>query len=293
MKWASKFKLFAMGLAVATATQSISANPVIRMGGPDSGLNPNGLMPAWQGGGSIEPFQAVLANPYAAGMNDEATCGYQVAQLNALKALSLGGFGGIGEVTACELDALGGVSLGLSDNAGDTIVAEAKAAEDMIAALTGLPLAGFEGFAASNTLAGAPDIDALVAAILGNDGVDTDEAIEELAATDGMLDSSINLLGSSGGGGGAFYGGANVHLGGPNTNNNTGHNSHVNGGGNTTNGGGIVTPSVVVPTIISTDGSAISGATTVPLPSGAWAGLGLLGTLGAAYGIRTKRAVIA
>jgi hypothetical protein len=292
MKWASKFKLFAMGLAVATATQSISANPVLRMGGPDSGLNPNGLMPAWQGGGSIEPFQAVLANPYAAGMNDEATCGYQVAQLNALKALSLGGFGGVGEMTACELDALGGVSLALSDNAGDTMLVEAKAAEDMIAALIGLPLVGIEGFATSNTLAGAPDIDALVASILGNDGVDADEAIAELAATDGMLESSINLMGN-GGGGGAFYGGANAHLGGPNTNNNTGHSSHVHGGGTISNGGGTASPSVVVPTIISTDGSAISGATTVPLPSGAWAGLGLLGTLGAAYGIRTKRAVIA
>lgn len=229
MKLVTKFKLFAMGLTVASATGSVSAMPILKTAGPDEA----GFLAAWQIGENIEPLQAVLSCPNTVAIN---------------------------------------------------------VSQDPIADLIALPMLGLDGSDpfTSTDAASKTDLNALVASILGNDGVDNEEALAELAdATDA---DSIYFLGTHGSGGGAAYGGAHAGLGGGMPIITTSHAKH-----NSTHGGGTVTPSFVVPTIISNDGDATSGGggSTVPLPNGALAGIALLGTLGGAYKLRTKREVIA
>ena len=233
MKLAAKFKLFALGLAVTTATSSVSAMPILRNSGSEMSL-----------------------------------------------------------MTICELNVLNGVDASLCDTlkTENVLLLQAKAAQDMIADLVGLPMLGIDGIDATDMVAQNTDLNALVASILGNDGVDSDEALSELA--DAVDADTMYLLGTHGSGGGATYGGAHANLRGGAPIGNTGHASHKSIHG----GGGFVSPSVVVPTIISNDGTAISGNTTgstVPLPSGALAGLVLLGTLGGVYKLRSSREVVA
>src|SRR5437763_17193028 len=102
MKWASKVSLAVMGLGLAVASRPVSANPVLRLGGPEAGLNPDTLIMARND--TAASFLAVLADPANAGMNDPATVASQLARINSLKALSLSGLGAVSEIAACNLD---------------------------------------------------------------------------------------------------------------------------------------------------------------------------------------------
>src|SRR5690242_4954556 len=101
MKWLSTVSLLVAGLVLAMVSQRVAASPAIRMGGPDVALTPIENLP------SVEALLAVLTDSSA----PDISLAYQVGRLNALKAMSLSGLGGIGEMTACQIDAVDGIAL--------------------------------------------------------------------------------------------------------------------------------------------------------------------------------------
>src|SRR5690349_24335084 len=132
MKWVSNLSLMVAGtMLAAIASRPAAAYPVLRMGGPEA------VLTALARECDIDAFLALLANP-SAGADDPAL------RLSALKAMSLGGLGGIGELTASQADALNAVALALIDqiNSHDAMLLQGESAEDMITALLGVPITG-------------------------------------------------------------------------------------------------------------------------------------------------------
>ena len=240
MKLASKFSVFAMGFAIATASHSASAMPVLRM---------SETLAAFNAEGSESPVIAGL---------DSTLLGCRFNQINTIQAVESDG-----QVA---------------------MLAESEAAELMLESLVGLPVNGVEGVAAAN-------IDTLVAELLG-DEANFSDALAELAdaeVADGITSDTTNL--TSSGGGGAFYGGAKNFMGGKAIIAG-GHASHFS---KPAYQGTIVTPHVVPAPAPQFDGTVISGDTgaAAPLPSGALAGMILLGALGTAHKARSLRKVLA
>jgi hypothetical protein len=283
MKWVSKLSLMAAGVAMATVPAW--ANPVVRMGGPEHGINPSSVQLAGQTGG-IEPLVSVLANPTDAGMDDGATVAYQVGRLNSLKAWGLSGLGGIADVTACELDVIAALSLAIDGaiNCNDQMLLEGKVAQDLIASMLGLPMLGVDNLAAIDELAASGDADSVLAAMLSGqlDIADALAQLEAIASADGT-----NVLGLSSGGGGAWYGGTNWwNNNNSNTNNNNGGGDHHNygGGGGSGGSGGTTSPHNVIHHASASDAAPESGNNnpSVPLPVGGWSAMIVLAALAAA-----------
>ena len=287
MKWVSKVSLFVMGAMLATASRPVSANPVARMGGPESAINPDALMMAREGGSGVGPFLAILANPAAAGMDDPATFAYQSGRLNSLKALGLSGLGGIGQITACDLDVVNALTLALDEaiDATGSMLLEGQAAQDMIAALLGVPMLGLDSLAAVDELASSGDVNSTLAALLQGENAlgDALAALGNTEVAEGITGDTTNMLGSSGSGGGAWYGGANW-FGGANMGL-VSNNKHYGG----TAGGGTASHSSKA----KHHAAHAAAAAAVPLPSGAWAGILMLAVVIAAHKARIIRPLAA
>jgi hypothetical protein len=275
MKWASKVKVIAAGLLLAVASRTASANPVVRMGGPDAGINPDNLLMASQQTNGIAPFVSVLADPASAGMDDPATVAFQVSRLNSLKAWGLPGLGGVAELTACELDVMQGLSLALDGavQSHEAMLLQAKAAQDMIAALLGVPLLGVDSLEAIDEVAASGDADSLLAALLSGE-LSLSDAIAQLQSTDpndpnAVTGDTTNLL--SAGGGGAWYGGS-YWFGGADMGMVTNNNKHY--GSNAASGAsGTATHHAKHHALRA---AAPADAAAVPLPPALWAGALLL-----------------
>jgi hypothetical protein len=286
MKWVSKISLMAAGVAMATVPAW--ANPVVRMGGPDHGINPSSVQLATDG---VAPLVTVLANPTDAGMDDGATVAYQVGRLNSLKAWGLSGLGGIAEITACELDVVQALSLAIDGaiNCNDQMLLEGKVAQDMIASMLGLPMLGVDNLAAIDELAASGDAESVLAAMLTGQ-LNIADALAQLEALANADLDGTNVLGlSSGGGGGAWYGGTNWwnnNYGNNTGNNNNGGGNHNNGGGGGGGGGsgGTTSPHNVIHHASASDAAPESGNNnpSVPLPMGGFSAMIVLVALAAA-----------
>ncbi len=295
MKWASRVTLFTMGAVLAAAgARPVAASPVVRWRAPHTGVtSPDGTASVSESACGIEAFLAILANPAGAGI-DEATASYQMTNLNALKALSLGGLGGVGEITAAEMDVLGGVKLALGDllDTQDAMLVEAQAAQDLISALLGVPLVGIDALAAIDTLADSVDLQSLLAALLSSDlPIDVTIGQAELAAaTESQDDGTVSFASDLGGGGGAWYGGHIANFGnGPGNGNGGTAKSY---GGSAGGGGGGSGGTSAKPHHAHHHALRADAAVAVPLPAGAWAGLVLMTILAAGLKLRGVRVAI-
>ena len=284
MKWVTKLSLMAAGVAMATVPAW--ANPVVRMGGPDHGINPNSVQLNSEG---VAPLVTVLGNPTDAGMDDRATVAYQVGRLNSLKAWGLSGLGGIAEITACELDIVQALSLAMDGaiNCNDQMLLEGKVAQDMIAAMLGLPMLGVDNLAAVDELAASGDAESILAAMLTGQ-LNIADALAQLEALANADLDGTNVIGlSSGGGGnggGAWYGSTNWWANGGNNNNNGGgggSGGHKNNGGGGGGSGGTTSPHTVIHHATASDAAPESGNNnpSVPLPTGAWSALSVMAVL--------------
>jgi hypothetical protein len=308
MKWVSKLSLIVAGTMLAVVSRPVAANPVIRMGGPDLALT------ALAGECDVDAFLALLANP-SAGADDAAL------RLNALKAMSLGGLGGIGELTACQADAVHGVAVAPDDeiNSNGAILLQRESAEDMIATLLGLPMTGIDGPPVVDEVAASSEADSDLALALVAE-LKLTEALTQLQDTEvtnnGITSDTTNLASSFGGGGGggggggllsnisgsAWYGGAKNWHGGDAGGGSSGGGHHTAGNSHKGNHHA-AHPAAVVggnPTVthqaIGYNGPIVSGdvgGTVVPLPSATWGGLVLISVLAAARKTRLARAIIA
>ena len=134
------------------------------------------------------------------------------------------------------------------------------------------------------------DLDSAIAGLLGEEASFSD-SVAELNATevaDGVTSDTTELISSSGGG--AFYAGSSACMGGKAIIA-SGHANHYSN-----HQGGTVTPHIVYPPAApGFDGKIISGngGASTPLPSGALAGMVLIGALGTAHKVRNLRKVLA
>ena len=237
MKWASKFSVFAMGLAVASATQSAYAKPVLQT--------------------EISTSVCVDA-PVIAGL-DSTVLGCLFNQFNIVRAIE-------------SIDSV-------------AMLQEVEAAEAMLASLVAMPTNGLDAVALNDA-----DLDSAIAGLLGEEASFSD-SVAELNATevaDGVTSDTTELISSSGGS--AFYGGSNACMGGKAIIA-SGHANHYSN-----HQGGTVTPHIVYPPAApGFDGKIISGngGASTPLPSGALAGMVLIGALGTAHKVRNLRKVLA
>jgi hypothetical protein len=308
MKWVSNLSLMVAGtMLAAIASRPVAAYPLIRMGGPEA------VLTALAGECDIEAFLALLANP-SAGADDPAL------RLNALKAMSLGGLGGIGDLTACQADALNGVALALNDeiSSHDAMLLQGESAEDMIAALLGVPMTGVDGLPAIDQAAAGSEADSDLALALV-DELNLPDALAKLQDTeitsDGITSDNTNLAssfdGAGGGGGlggalsnitgGAWYGGTKNRSAGGNVGGTSGGGHHTAGNSHKSKHH-TATPAIVPggnpPTTVTQapgyNGQINSGDVgVVPLPSASWGGLILIGLLGATRKTRLARAILA
>jgi len=269
------------------------ASPVVRWHGSQALTPASAVATDSSEEARIDAFLAVLANPSGAGV-DEACTAYQLTNMNALKALSINGLGGVAEVTAAEMDVLHGVELALGemvDNQ-DALLIQALAAQDLISAMIGVPLMGLDSLAAIDELAETGDLDSLLAGLLSND-TPTDVTVGEAELAEATEAEGVDttLFASSLGGGGAWYGGHLADLGyggggGGSSDKSYGGDAGGGSGGGGGGGGGKSTPHH---SHAKHNRLALAAAQSVPLPSGAWAGLALLATLGVAHKLRRNR----
>ena len=148
----------------------VAANPIVQSSAPDASANPQGLMWAWEGGCTVRPFLAIVTNPASASL-DPSELQHQLARLNALNAMSLAGQGSLGELSISQLDMASTIALAVADQitTDDAMLVQAETAQDLLAALIGLPMLGIDGLASVDVLAAGGDVDAALAALL--DGV--------------------------------------------------------------------------------------------------------------------------
>src|SRR5258708_2751216 len=104
MKRTSKVSLFTMGVLLsAVAARPAVASPVVGWHS-QTGVSP---VSGWDidqpDEVGIDGFFPFLPTPAGAGI-DEASTAYELTNMNALKALSVNGLGGVAEITADEMD---------------------------------------------------------------------------------------------------------------------------------------------------------------------------------------------
>lgn len=279
MKWASRISLFTMGMMLAVASRPVAANPIVRTGGPEAGVKPDAWMWAWEGGCSVRPFLAIVTNPAGAGL-DPAELDHQLARLNALKAMALSGQGSLAELAACELGVFEAIELAIADQItiDDAMLFQAESAQDLLAALIGLPMLGIDGLASIDTLAAGGDVDEALAALLGGDSdLSIDGTLADALSTEEANGNGVNFASSFGGG--AWYGGHlyDGTMGGSAINAGSHTVEGINNGGGGGGGGG------------SAGHNSVSAAAAVPLPSGAWAGMLTLAVLATVRKFRIAR----